>query len=55
MTPNDNYHIETLAVHAGRKSDPATDQMTGVVESPRFRLTGPKMSFLVGGGNSDDT
>lgn len=45
------YHLSTVE----RADDPPTDQMTGVVESPRFRLTGSKISFLIGGGNGPDT
>jgi len=44
------YHLSTVETE-----DDATDKMTGVVESPRFRLKGDRMSFLVGGGDGDRT
>jgi len=44
------YHLSTVETE-----DDATDKMTGVVESPRFRLEGDRMSFLVGGGDDDRT
>ena len=36
-----------------RKSDPSNDEMTGILESPVFRLEQPDMSFLVGGGKAE--
>jgi arylsulfatase len=44
------YHLSTVATEEG-----ATDKMTGVVESPRFRLEGDRISFLAGGGDDDRT
>jgi len=31
------------------------DSMTGIIESPVFRLDGPKVTFRIGGGNHPDT
>lgn len=45
-----DYHLSTVET-----KDDATDKMTGVIESPRFRLKGDRMSFLVGGGDDDRT
>jgi hypothetical protein len=44
------YHLSTVET-----KDDATDKMTGVIQSPRFRLEGGRMSFLVGGGNDERT
>ncbi len=45
------YHLSTVE----RKSGGGVDAMTGTIESPRFVLRGKAMSFLVGGGDSDQT
>ena len=45
------YFLTTLELHNGKASDP----MTGVIESPVFVLTGPTVSFIVGGGSHDNT
>lgn len=44
------WHLSTLATREG-----PVDAMMGVIESPVLILKGPKMSFLVGGGNHDLT
>jgi len=46
------YFLTTLERKTGGKGK---DAQTGVVESPVFELTGPEMSFLVGGGQHKDT
>jgi hypothetical protein len=46
------YHLSTVECADGRPGD---DTMTGVIESPAFVLKGKTVSFLVGGGNSDQT
>lgn len=43
------YYLSTVE----RKTGPSNDQMTGVIESPVFMLTGPDLSFLMGGGQAD--
>ena len=45
------YFLSTLELRNGNGSD----RMTGVVESPVFVITGPKMSMVVGGGNHSNT
>ena len=45
------YFLSTLEKPDGS----ADDTQVGVVQSPTFTLTGPKMSFLIGGGNHPDT
>ncbi|MCA9136080.1 MAG: arylsulfatase [Planctomycetales bacterium] len=45
------FHLSTLATK-GRPG--ASDQQTGTIESPRFRLKGDKIAFLIGGGFRDD-
>ena len=45
------YHLSTVAIKGAAT---ASDKMTGVLESPRFKLTGPRMSFLIGGGDRQD-
>ena len=42
------YYLSTVEQQPGK---PSNDRMTGVVESPVFLLSGPEMSFLVGGGD----
>lgn len=44
------YMLSTLLTKGGK-----TDAMTGVIESPTFSLTDPKVSFRVGGGSHDQT
>ncbi len=44
------YHLSTVATQ-----DDATDKMTGMIDSPRFRIEGGRMSFLVGGGDDERT
>jgi hypothetical protein len=44
------YHLSTVETNEG-----ATDKMTGVIESPRFHLSGEQMSMLAGGGHDDRT
>jgi len=46
------WFLTTLERAAGGKGK---DAQTGVIESPVFRLTGAKMSFLVAGGGHADT
>ncbi|NQT39890.1 MAG: sulfatase-like hydrolase/transferase, partial [Planctomycetes bacterium] len=46
------YHLSTVECSDGADGN---DRMTGVLQSPEFTLTGKAMSFLVGGGNHDDT
>jgi len=46
------YHLDTVRINGGHRGG---DRMTGVVESPRFSLTGAEISFLVGGGSHADT
>jgi hypothetical protein len=41
------YYLSTVEQQPGM---PSNDRMTGVVESPVFVLTGPRMSMLVGAG-----
>jgi len=43
------YYLSTVEQQPGQ---PSNDRMTGVIESPVFVLTGPVMTFLVGGGRS---
>ena len=45
------YFLSTLE----RADGTADDTQVGVVQSPTFTLGGPKMSFLIGGGNHPDT
>ena len=45
------YYLSTVEQHVPWSND----KMTGVVESPVFELTGPRMSMLVGGGDYPDT
>jgi hypothetical protein len=45
------YFLSTLEQADGTPND----GFTGVVQSPVFRLAGPDMSFLVGGGDHPDT
>ena len=46
------YHLST----AQRRDQPGGDDtMTGVIRSPVFRLGGPAISFLVGGGAGPNT
>jgi len=45
------WFLSTLELRNGSGSD----KMTGVVESPVFVITGPKMSMIVGGGNHANT
>ncbi|MFQ6097971.1 MAG: hypothetical protein ACE5O2_09625, partial [Armatimonadota bacterium] len=45
------YFLSTLEMSNGRPND----RMTGVVISPVFRLGGPQISLLVGGGAHSDT
>jgi len=46
------FHLSTVATRGGKGYD---DGMVGIIESAVFVLKGPKMSFLVGGGNSEET
>lgn len=46
------YYLSTVEQQPGQ---PSNDRMTGVVESPVFVLTGPAMSFLAGGGRSEQS
>jgi len=46
------YYLSTVEQQPGM---PSNDKMTGVVESPVFVLSAPEMSFLVGGGDFEDT
>ena len=46
------YHLSTVECSDTHRGD---DTMTGVLRSPAFLLQGPKMSFLVGGGNGPAT
>ncbi len=46
------YHLTTGDVNSGQKYD---DKMTGVIESPVFVLSDPKVSMLVGGGLGSKT
>jgi fructan beta-fructosidase len=46
------YHLSTVATRGGKGAD---DAMTGIIESPVITLRGDKISFLIGGGNSDKT
>lgn len=45
------FHLSTVATtnKAG-----ASDNQTGVIESPRFRLNGDRITFLIGGGFRDE-
>ncbi len=45
------YHLSTV----DRRDGGFDDAMVGVIESPVFALTGPAISFLVGGGSSPAT
>ena len=45
------YYLNTIE----RTGQPRTDAMTGVLESPVFRLAGPRVTFLVGGGSHKTT
>jgi arylsulfatase len=44
------YYLSTIDTEDG-----VSDSMTGVIQSPIFTLTGTKMSFLVGGGDHEQT
>jgi len=51
-----NNEGKALLNTIGRKPDAIVgDQLTGVIESPVFELRGPRMSFLVGGGDHSET
>ena len=51
-----NNEGKALLNTIGRKPDGIVgDQLTGVIESPVFELRGPRLSFLVGGGDHRDT
>lgn len=45
------FHLSTVATV---DKPGASDQQTGIIESPRFRLKGDKIAFLIGGGFRDD-
>ena len=45
------FHLSTIATKDGVG---ASDQQIGVIESPRFRLAGDKIAFLIGGGFRED-
>lgn len=45
------YFMSTLETKAGNPND----QMTGVIESPVFKLTAPVITMIVGGGQSETT
>ncbi|MEZ6039978.1 MAG: hypothetical protein R3C20_05695 [Planctomycetaceae bacterium] len=45
------FHLSTVAI---RDNPRASDQQTGIIESPRFRLKGEKIAFLIGGGFRED-
>ena len=45
------YYLSTTELPDGNYDD----GMTGIVVSPMFRLCGPKLSLMVGGGSSPDT
>ena len=46
------YYLSSVEQQPGK---PSNDRMTGVVESPVFMLSGPEMSFLIGGGDYPTT
>lgn len=46
------YYLSTVEQQPGM---PSNDGMTGVAESPVFVLAGPVMTFLAGGGSSEET
>ena len=46
------YYLSTVEQQPGK---PSNDRMTGIAVSPVFVLVGPRMNFLVGGGNSAQT
>ncbi len=43
------FHLSTVAT---RDDAGASDRQTGVIESPRFRLDGEEVAFLLGGGGA---
>ena len=45
------FHLSTVATTSKAG---ASDNQTGVIESPRFRLQGDRIAFLIGGGFRDD-
>lgn len=45
------FHLSTVAT---AHEPGASDKQTGVIESPRFRLQGDKIAFLIGGGFRDE-
>ncbi|MFK7850961.1 MAG: PVC-type heme-binding CxxCH protein [Akkermansiaceae bacterium] len=52
MNKEGEFYLGTLEVEAGGA---ASDGQTGVLESPVFKLTGPKISFAVSGGDHENT
>ena len=45
------HHLSTLVLADGKS---LTDKQTGVIRSPRFKLTGKRVSFLVSGGYDEN-
>ncbi|MDE0577331.1 MAG: sulfatase [Opitutales bacterium] len=45
------FHLSTIAL---KDDSGVSDAQVGVIESPRFRLTGDRIAFLIGGGFRDD-
>ncbi len=52
MNKEGQYYLGTLEFSAGGAP---TDLQTGILESPVFQLSGPKIQFAVSGGSHDDT
>lgn len=52
MNKQGKFYLGTLESSAGGGP---TDAQTGVIESPVFKLSGPKINFAVSGGNHGDT
>jgi len=52
MNKQGKFYLNTLEVD---NNDKWSDGQTAVIESPVFTLTGPEMSFMVGGGRHPDT
>tara|TARA_B110000438_G_C15734360_1_gene615653 strand:- start:211 stop:1278 length:1068 start_codon:yes stop_codon:yes gene_type:complete len=45
------FHLSTIAL---KDDSGVSDAQVGIIESPRFRLTGDRIAFLIGGGFRDD-
>jgi hypothetical protein len=45
------FHLSTISTKDGAG---VSDAQVGIIESPRFRLTGDRVAFLIGGGFRDD-